>query len=36
MISIVKQKLNDYSKIRFCENYTGYKVDKVEQDENIR
>lgn len=34
MISIVKQNLNDYSKIRFCENYTGYKVDKVEQDEN--
>ena len=34
MISIVKQRLNDYSKIRFCENYTGYKVDKVEQDEN--
>lgn len=37
MISIVKQGFNDYSKIRFCENYTGYKIDKVEQDEqNIR
>lgn len=35
MISIYKQKnLNDFSKIRFCENYTGYKMDKVEQDEN--
>ena len=34
MISIVKQKFNDYSKIRFCEDYTGYKIDKVKQDEN--
>lgn len=33
MTSIVKQKLNDFSKIRFCENYTGYKFDKVAQDE---
>lgn len=34
MISICKQKdLNDFSKIRFCEKYTGYKMDKVEQDE---
>ena len=32
MVSIVKQKLNDFSKIRFCENYTGYKIDKVEED----
>ena len=37
MVSIVKQKLNDFAKIRFCEKYTGYKIDKVEQDEqNIR
>jgi len=36
MISIIKQQLNDFSKIRFCESYTGYKLDKVEQDENIR
>lgn len=34
MISIVKQRLNDFSKIRFCENYTGHRIDKVEQDEN--
>ena len=36
MISIVKQKINDFSKIRFCENYTGYKIDKVENEENSR
>lgn len=37
MVSIIKQNLNDFSKIRFCETYTGYKMDKVEQDEkNIR
>lgn len=37
MISIIKNNLNDFSKIRFCESYTGYKLDKVEQDEkNIR
>ena len=37
VVSIIKQKLNDFSKIRFCESYTGYKLDKVEQDEkNIR
>ena len=37
MISIVKQGFNDYSKIRFCENYTGYRIDNVKQDEqNIR
>lgn len=37
MISIFKQNLNDFSKIRFCETYTGYKMDNVEQDEkNIR
>ncbi len=34
MISIVKQGFNDYSKIRFCENYTGYNIDKVRQDES--
>lgn len=34
MISIVKQKLNDFSKIRFCENYTGYRIDKVAEEEN--
>lgn len=33
MISIYKQNLNDFSKIRFCETYTGYKMDNVEQDE---
>ena len=37
MISIIKQELNDFSKIRFCEAYTGFKLDKVEQNEkNIR
>ncbi len=37
IISILKQELNDFSKIRFCETYTGYKLGKVEQDEkNIR
>lgn len=34
IISIVNQKLNDYSKIRFCESYTGYKVDNVKEAEN--
>lgn len=29
MVSIAKQKLNDYSKIRFCEEYTGYKLQNV-------
>lgn len=33
MLSIIKQHLNDFSKIRFCENYTGFKMEKVEQDE---
>lgn len=33
MVSIVKQKLNDYSKIRFCEEYTGYKLQNVAKDE---
>ena len=36
MLSIVKQKLNDFSKIRFCENYTGYKIDKIENEDNSR
>ena len=34
IISIINQKINDYSKIRFCENYTGYKVDNVKIAEN--
>ena len=34
IISIINQKINDYSKIRFCENYTGYKVDNVKNAEN--
>ena len=34
IISIINQKINDYSKIRFCENYTGYKVDNVKEAEN--
>ena len=33
MLCIVKNRLNDFSKIRFCEQYTGYKVDKVEENE---
>lgn len=33
MISIYKNKLNDFSKIRLCEKYTGYKMENVEQDE---
>lgn len=33
MLAIVKLKLNDFSKIRFCEQYTGYKFDRVKQDE---
>lgn len=37
MTSIVKQGLNDFSKIRFCEKYTGFKIDVIKQDEsNIR
>ena len=36
MVSIIKQGLNDFSKIRFCETYTGYKMDNIERDENIR
>lgn len=31
MFSIYNQKLNDFSKIRFCEKYTGLSLDKLEQ-----
>lgn len=31
MASIRNQKLNDFSKIRFCEKYTGLSLDKLEQ-----
>ena len=33
MVSIHEQNLNDFSKIRFCEAYTGYKMDSIEQDD---
>ena len=36
MASIAKLGLNDYSKIRFAEEYTGYKLDRVRQDEDPR
>ena len=37
ILSIIRQKLNDYSKIRIVEQYTGYKLDRVMQSEkNIR
>lgn len=37
MLSIIRQKLNDYNKIRIIEQYTGFKLDKVMQSEkNIR
>ena len=34
MNAIVKLKINDYSKIRICEKYTGYKIDKIIDDVN--
>jgi hypothetical protein len=34
MVSIYKQGLNDFSKIRFCENYTGYNMDNVKKDDD--
>lgn len=34
MVSIYKQDLNDFSKIRFCENYTGYNMDNVQKDDD--
>jgi len=36
MVSIYKQGLNDFSKIRFCENYTGYNMDNVKKDDDNR
>ena len=36
MASVAKLGLNDYSKIRFAEEYTGYKLDRVRQDEDPR
>ena len=36
MVSIYKQNLNDFSKVRFCENYTGYNMDNVKKDDDNR
>ena len=34
MNAIVKLGINDFTKIRICENYTGYKIDKIIDDSN--
>ncbi len=33
MVSVIELGLNDYSKIRFLENYTGYKMDRIIENE---
>lgn len=37
MVSIARQKLNDYAKIRIAEEYSGFSMDNIVKDEkNIR
>lgn len=37
MVSIIRLGLNDYDKIQFSEKYTGFKLDRVREDEqNLR